>query len=131
MEFVRAKKTKLGLDMAPLIDIVFQILIFFMLTSSFLSPSLRLDLPKAISADSKGREAIVVSVTTGGSIFINTDEVTFDNFKSELTARISAQPSKAIHVKGDKEMPYKYFVRIMDEARQAGARQINVVHEQA
>ena len=94
MEFVRAKKSKLGLDMAPLIDIVFQLLIFFMLTSSFLNPSLRLDLPKAISADSREKEVVVVSVSAEGGLFINTNEVTFETFQEKLVQRLANLPKK-------------------------------------
>ena len=60
MEFIRPKRISLGLDMAPLIDIVFLLLIFFMLSSSFLNPALKLDLPQAVKHDTNEPQQVVV-----------------------------------------------------------------------
>lgn len=131
MEFIRSKKPTLSSDMAPLIDIMFQLLIFFMLSSSFLNPSLKLNLPKSVEHDKKEPERIVVSVDKGGAIFVNTLRTSMEELKPRLEVKLANEPEKAIHIRGDQEMPYKYFVEVMDKARQAGARQINIVHEGA
>ena len=129
MEFIRPKKITLGLDMAPLIDVVFQLLIFFMLSSSFLNPVLKLDLPKSMAHHPPEPEQIVVSVDKIGNVFLDTQKVPMASLKSELEAKFAARPKKAIHLRGDQAMPYRWFVEVMDIARQAGARQINIVHE--
>lgn len=129
MEFIRPKKISLGLDMAPLIDIVFQLLIFFMLSSSFLNPALKLDLPNSAVHDRPEPERIVVSIDRTGSIFLNTQKVSMPALKSQLESKFSGQSARAIHLRGDEAMPYRFFVEVMDRARQAGARQINIVHE--
>lgn len=131
MEFIRPRKSSLGLDMTPMIDIVFQLLIFFMLSSSFLNPSLKLTLPKAIEQDKHEPEKIVISIDKTGSTFINTQKVARKQLKSHLETQFANEPKKAIHLRGDAEMPYKLFVEVMDIARQAGAQQINIVHEEA
>lgn len=129
MEFLRPRRPTLSLDMAPLIDIVFQLLIFFMLSSSFLNPALKLNLPKAVTQDSKEPEQIIVSIGRKGSIFINHDEIQMERLTLALSQKLSGRTRKSVHVRGDKEMPYKYFVEVMDAARQAGATQVNIVHE--
>jgi len=129
MEFLRPRKPSLGLDMAPMIDIVFQLLIFFMLSSSFLNPSLKLTLPKAVQQDFQEPEKIVVSADKTGNIYVNTQKVPKDELKARLENRFAKDSKKAVHLRGDGEMPYKFFVEIMDIARQAGAHQINIVHE--
>lgn len=129
MELIRPKKPELSLDMAPLIDIVFQLLIFFMLSSSFLSPSMKLTLPKTAQSDPKTQERIVISVDREGNISINSDRSSLDRLQSDLAVKLASDPQKAVHIRGDKEMPYKYFVEIMGMARQAGARQVNILHE--
>lgn len=131
MEFIRPRKPSLGLDMTPMIDIVFQLLIFFMLSSSFLNPSLKLTLPKAVQQDTREPEKIVVSVDKTGNTFINTQKVAKDELKGQLENRFSGDAKKTVHLRGDAEMPYKLFVEVMDIARQAGAKQINIVHEEA
>lgn len=129
MEFVRPKKTSLSFDMAPLIDIVFQLLIFFMLSSSFLNPSLKLNLPKAVEHDQREPEHLIVSLDKEGSIFVNTLKTNKEDLKTALEVKLKNDHKKSVHVRGDKDMPYKYFVEVVDIARQAGARQINIVHE--
>lgn len=129
MEFVRSKKVRLSLDMAPLIDIVFQLLIFFMLSSSFLSPSLKLNLPQASRQDQRESENLVVSVDKEGSVFINTFKTSMAELRGEIQNRLKADPEKSLHIRGDQNMPYKYFVEVMDLARQAGANKIHIVHE--
>ena len=131
MEFIRPKKVSLSFDMAPLIDIVFQLLIFFMLSSSFLNPALRLDLPKAVYQDQKVPEQIVISVDRNGTIFLNTKKTSLSDLKSRLESKFAEEDAKkSVHLRGDKDMPYKFFVEVMDVTRQAGAHQINIVHEE-
>ncbi|MBI1977395.1 MAG: biopolymer transporter ExbD [Candidatus Omnitrophica bacterium] len=130
MEFLRPKRPSLSLDLAPLIDVVFQLLIFFMLSSSFLNPALKLSLPRATIHDSKVPQHIVVSIDQAGNVFVNRVQVQMADLKTQLERRISQDSKKSVHIRGDKEMPYKYFVQVMDFARQAGAKQVNIVHEE-
>lgn len=129
MEFIRPKKASLSLDMAPLIDIVFQLLIFFMLSSSFLNPSLKLNLPQAVQQDQRETERIVISMDKGGSVYMNTLKTSMPEIRGAIEAKLKADPKRSVHIRGDQDMPYKYFVEVMDLARQAGAHQINIVHE--
>lgn len=131
MEFIRPKRASLSLDMAPLIDVVFQLLIFFMLASSFLTPMLNLTLPTANAQDKPQTERLIVSVDKSGQIFVNAEPVSLDTLQEALARRLSREPTGAVHLRGDEDMPYKLFVQIMDTARQAGARQINILHQGA
>jgi len=129
MELIRVKKPKLSIDLAPLIDVVFQLLVFFMLTSTFASPAIKMVLPKAVSGDNSSQQNITVSVDQKGELFINGQITTIDSFESDLKRILVAQEKNSIHIKGDQDMPYKYFVQIIDLSRRAGVTQINIVHE--
>ncbi len=115
--------------MAPLIDVVFQLLIFFMLTASFSNPAMRLNLPKAVTTDKALNEKITISIDRSGQMAINDKPVRREQLRARLQPLLSSAVSKGVFIKGDQNMPYKYFVEIMDEARQAGATQVNIVHE--
>lgn len=130
MEFLHPKKSSIGLDMAPLIDVVFLLLIFFILTSSFLHPSLELKLPKAVQSTETQPEHIVISVDKKQGIYVNTAQVVIESLKDHLEPLLASRKEKErdIHLRGDENMPYKLFVQIMDQARQAGAGQMNIVH---
>lgn len=129
MDFIRAKKVGLGLDMAPLIDCVFQLLIFFMLSSSFLSPALKLTLPKASIEDDIPKERIVISADQAGSIFVNNQKVSMKSLKPAVESKLAGSDDKSVHFRGDEKIPYHLFVEVMDSARQAGASQINIIHD--
>lgn len=129
MELIRPRKCKLSLDMAPLIDVVFQLLIFFMLTSAFSQPAINIRLPQAVTKDQKNQERIVLLIQKNGQILINGAPADPNTLKKRLEPLIQASANKAVHIKADETTPYKYFVEAMDAARQAGATQVNVVHE--
>ena len=129
VEFIRPRKTTLGLDMTPMVDIVFQLLIFFMLSSPFLNPSLKLTLPKAVQHDQREPERIVLSIDKVGNTYVNTQKVAKEELRSHLESRFAKGAKNAIHLRGDRAMPYQLFVEAVDIARQAGTQQINIVHE--
>lgn len=130
MHFLRRKRYSLSLDMAPLIDIVFLLLIFFMLSSSFLRPAIKLDLPKAIQQEDVKRENLIVSVDTDQNIFVNTLESSMRTLEQDIASQLERTEKKSVHLQGDKEIPYGLFVQIMNKARLAGANQINIVHDE-
>lgn len=127
--FIRPKRVSARLDMAPLIDVVFLLLIFFMLTSSFLQPSIPLALPQAAAADEPPPAPVFVSVDQSGVIYINQETVARADFAAKLGVVLAGRDDKMVNFRGDRTMPYEDFVALMAEARQAGAVQFNIVHE--
>lgn len=129
MELIRARKSRLSMDLVPLIDVVFQLLVFFMLTSTFAQPAMKLVLPQATVSDLAQKETIVISIDKQGEIFLNKRPTTFDSLKSDLQEVIKKYNDPSVHVKGDQDMPYKFFVQVMDIAKQAGATHVHIVHQ--
>lgn len=127
--FIRPKRVSARLDMAPLIDVVFLLLIFFMLTSSFLQPSIPLALPQAAAADEPPPAPVFVSVDESGLIYVNQEPVARAEFIAKLGAVLAGRDDQTVNFRGDRTMPYEVFVALMAEARQAGAVQFNIVHE--
>jgi biopolymer transport protein ExbD len=129
MELIRSKKINLSFNMAPLLDVVFLLLIFFMLSSSFSSPALRMDLPKAVTQDQKDPEQIVISIDGQGALFVNRALTSFEELKFVLELKLAMSKKKTVHLRGDRDMPYRYFIEVMDVMRQAGAEHINILHQ--
>ncbi len=128
MEFLRPKRASAGLDLAPLIDCMFLLLIFFMLSSSFMNPALKLKLPAASTRQMPESEPVVLSIDDAGQIFLNRERVPLDNLRDALGARLQRAARKQVSFQGDQNMRYQLFVQVMDIARQAGAEQLNIVH---
>jgi biopolymer transport protein ExbD len=131
MEFLRPKRAAAGLDLTPLIDVVFQLLVFFMLTSSFANPAMKLMLPTASARETIDPQQLVVSVDRDGRVFVNSDPVEVDALKGALEQKLAGMERKQVNFRGDEQMPYQRFVQVMDIAKQAGAKQLNIVHQEA
>lgn len=127
--FSRPKRPTLSIDMAPLIDVVFLLLIFFMLTSSFMPPSIPLALPQAASKDATDSAKVVISLDAAGSVSISETPVTDADFEVQLQTEMLKNATTTVHFRGDKSVDYGLFLRLMSRARTAGAREFQLVHE--
>ncbi len=125
----RTEIKKGQLDMAPLIDVVFQLLIFFMLTSNFvLQPGISVSLPKAISSEVIRSENLVVTLTGQDLLFLNGEPITI----TDLTPRIreAAQENKSVLLKADTQASLGRVVEIWDLCRDLGVSKINIATNQ-
>jgi biopolymer transport protein ExbD len=116
--------------MTPLIDVIFQLLVFFMITSSFTYPALQLELPKAEAEDdSNPPQSFVLSQDNSGKLFLNRKSVSMEQLVPELVAAFAGQEDPIVYFRGDKDMPYARFVDLMQATGQAGAAGFYLLHE--
>jgi biopolymer transport protein ExbD len=127
--FIRPKRRGLGIDMAPLIDIVFLLLIFFMLNTTFSNPAIPLSMPQGASDQGEVHESevIVVSFDAEGKIYINRDEIAWEDYQAKLKVAMEELGMMSVHFKGDESLSYKRFTQIFDASRAAGVVQFNMV----
>ena len=128
----RNKKKTLDLNLTPLIDVIFMLLLFFILTSNFVKPSILLSLPEASNKEKLKKTDIVVSVDKNSNIFINREQVPLEQLAEVLTDRIEAMPEvkdKRIIFYGDEAMPYKGFVKVIDIIKSTGVNEVNIAHD--
>lgn len=117
------------IDIAPLIDIVFQLLIFFMLTSSFImQPGIKINLPKALTSEVVKSENIEILVTTEGLLYLNDKVVVMQDLKKLF--KQAAKRNQAILIKADKRASLGRVVEIWDMARDTGIAQVNIATNQ-
>jgi biopolymer transport protein ExbD len=130
MKFKRKVFLEKGrLDITPLIDVVFLLLIFFMLTSSFIfQPGIRVNLPKAVTSEVLHRELLVVTVTSENDILVNERPVTSDELISRIT--VAARDDQALLIRSDKSADMGKVIEIWDICRQMDIRQINIATTQ-
>lgn len=117
------------IDIAPLIDIVFQLLIFFMLTSSFvMQPGIKVNLPKAVTSEIVKYENVEILITGENVTYLNGRVVTVQELKG-LLKQVSKR-EQAIIIKADKRTALGRVVEIWDMARDLGIAQINIATNQ-
>ncbi len=128
VRFKRHLSEEFGLqqiDIAPLIDIVFQLLIFFMLTSGFIvQPGIRIDLPAAVSSENLGRERFTLVVSSEDLLYLNGKFITDTDLKKLLSSNKTR--IKSVFIKGDKKASLGRVVRIWDICKSAGIEAVNV-----
>jgi biopolymer transport protein ExbD len=127
--FRRVKKSTIKPDIAPLLDVMFMLLLFFLLTSSFLRPAISLKLPAAGSREKAKNQDIIVSVDKEGKIFLNRDEVEAEELPLLLKQKLKESEKKKIIFQGDEKIFYKKFINLMGIIKSSGAKEISLAHE--
>ncbi len=122
MEFEGRKKVSTELNIAPLIDVVFQLLIFFALISHFVTQSgIKITLPTAITAKLHPEEDIVVFITQDNIIYLNEEKITLDTLLDKLRLKITETKKKTVIIRADEKIDLGLAVKVMDIAKQAEA----------
>jgi len=129
VEFQRNKGSQPSLNLTPLIDVIFQLLVFFMLTSSFTYPALRLDLPRAESKEpAKQTQAFVLSLDASDQLYLNRKPITIGTLAEELQRAFAEVEAPIVHFRGDAKVPYARFVDLMQAVGEAGAAGFYLIH---
>lgn len=114
-------------NMAPLIDVILQLLVYFMLTSSFImQPGIKINLPTAISTDSIEKNEVFISVSAEGIIFLGEKQVSPQQLEQFLRKFNERSKNIIIIIKGDVKTPHGKIVGVMDIARVAGISKIAI-----
>ncbi|HBG61890.1 MAG: hypothetical protein A2Y03_03110 [Omnitrophica WOR_2 bacterium GWF2_38_59] len=132
MKFKRHTKLEHGLeqiDIAPLIDVIFQLLVFFMLSSSFTFQSgINVKLPKAVTSDIIKEENLIITITSENIIYLNSNISTLEELKSELE-KIKGK-NNPILIKADRRSSVGRIVDVWDLCRNLGIERINIATNQ-
>lgn len=131
MKLLAVRRRKPEVQMAPLIDVVFLLLIFYAVTTQFVSDQrIKLKLPEAKTAEeiSRGRQEKppIVKVSRDGHVWINDQIVPKEKLESEIKALLASQSGQTLILKGDEGADYGVVVHVLDLARSAGAKSIQM-----
>ena len=124
-------KPRVRLDLTPLIDVVFQLVIFFMISSVFnTAPGIELELPD--STTSEAVEVTEVRITVAGSeeIYLNRELVALPNLGKTLrewSNQGRLTDDTAVLVEGGKAVPYETIITVLDEVRRGGVTAISLI----
>ena len=131
MQFEGRRRTSQGPNLTPLIDIVFLLLVFFMLTSHFVrEETIAVDLPETESGEPlEGDELLQVVVDSKGRILIHDHFVELEALEATLRNELAHRKEKVIRVRGDQKATLGIAVRVLDSANKAGAKAVDIVTE--
>ncbi len=117
-----------GLDLTPLMDVMFIILIFFMVAATFeLNRTIKLSLPKSLTGDSKiSKDKILIEVGQGGEICLNGEIISINDLSGGLQ-QIENYANCTVYVLGDENASYKYVVEVIDLLKVLSISDISLV----
>ena len=121
MQFRTTPKRRVIINITSLIDVLFLLLIFFIVSSTFLEqPGMKLDLPQTSRKEVVQMEGYTLFIMSDGSMYINEESVTLESLPERLKAIAPAVEEKGLILKADEGVRYGIVVEIMDIAKQNG-----------
>jgi biopolymer transport protein ExbD len=115
------------IDMTPMLDIVFIMLIFFIVTTSFVKPSgLDYNKPKASQATSKPSANIFIGISKTGVIMMENRQVDVERVTANVERMLAESPEAAVLIQADKDTQHGLVVKVLDEVKSAGIDKISI-----
>lgn len=136
-KIVRRRNNNLILELTPLIDVVFLLLIFFMVATTFkdVNSGIDIELPQSSIQEKAQVESIQVLMNLEGDIVVNLDfkneekssiKTNFDELKEILAEGLAKSDEKEVIISADKKLDYGSIVKLMTLAKEAGASSLNI-----
>lgn len=123
----RKTRRQLSVDIAPLMDMVFILLIFFIVTSTFTRETgVDVSKPKAQSASEVQKESIMIAITRSGTIHVNERQVNLKGLEDVLRQMLLKNPGREVVVIADKESNTGVMVSVIDAANLAGTKKVSI-----
>ena len=130
MQFRRRLRPNANVDLIPMIDVVFQLVVFFMVSSTFImTPGIALDLPQSTSAEPVVMDRLVITVVSQEELYLNRrrlDLPGLDAALSDLGGTRDDQATLSVIIEGDQNVPYNLMVQVLDLLRRNGFRAVNL-----
>jgi len=127
----RSSRSSAGLALAelnitPLLDLVFVLLIIFMITTPLMEQQLPVDLPKASTSIATSlpdpKSILTLTLAKDGSTLLGSEKIRLDQLTSLLTQRKARDPQLVVSLRADSSLPYETVFRALEAVRSAGAR---------
>jgi len=131
MQFKKREKKMIGIELTPLIDIVFLLLLFFMVSTTFVNnPGIKVNLPQADSKPiTKPEKSITVNVTANHQIFVNGKEIPASRLLPALQI-LAKKGTMPLMIAADGRAKHEMIVYVMDQAHQAGLTQLSITTQE-
>lgn len=114
-----------AIDMSPLLDVVFILLIFFIVSTVFVKETgVEVDKPQAISAQKLEQQSLLLAITNTGEVMFDGANIGISGVRSAI--EMNLQGDKPVVIQADKAVPTETLVEVIDEAKLAGAASVNI-----
>jgi len=133
VNFRRQRRERVELSLTPMIDVVFLLLIFFMVTTTFQrEAALKIELPEAQGDREPRRQVLEVVIDAGGRYYIDHHELIntrIETLKKAMRRALRPDARPVVVIAADRRTPHQAVIRVLDAARQLGLSHISFATE--
>jgi biopolymer transport protein ExbD len=128
MRLPRRENRKARIEIIPMIDTIFFLLVFFMMATLSMShySGLPVNLPKAATGQQPPSESAAVTISSNGEVAIDEQNAPRDQIRAMIKARLADNPDLLVLINADERVEHGLVVEIMDQARQAGVAKMAI-----
>ena len=130
-KMLQEQDEKEEIDMTPMLDVVFILLIFFIVTASFVKEAgIDVNRPEAATAVKKERANILVAISDEGDIWINKRKVDIRTVQANIERLKAENPQGTVVIQADKKATTDILIKVMDSARAAGVFDVSIAAQE-
>lgn len=131
MRLTAAAKKKARIEIIPMIDTMFFLLVFFMIAtlSMTLQRGMPVNLPEAESSTDNVQEEVSLSITKDGTIFFNKEPISLSRLESRLNDTRQRDPDPSVIINADESVQHGLVIQVMDKVRLSGITSMNIATE--
>jgi biopolymer transport protein ExbD len=129
-QYVEEEEEKSEVNLTPMLDVVFIMLIFFIVTASFVKEAgIDVNRPDAATAERKEKGNILVAISADDQIWIDRRQVDPRALRANIERMHAENPNGAVVIQADKKSTNGLLVQVMDASRQAGVKNVSIAAE--
>lgn len=129
MRFRRRLSIRTTVDLIPLIDVVFQLVVFFMVSTTFiLTPGISIELPGSTTAEPVVMSKMIVTIVSRDEIYLNKEKYNIQKL-NDVLGKLSKEEKakiKTVVIEGDESVSYSLMIEVLDVLRKNGFRGVNL-----
>ncbi|MGL5254788.1 MAG: ExbD/TolR family protein [Brevinema sp.] len=126
--FKPPSKNTQDINITPLMDIIFILLIFFMVSTSFLKPAIQVKLPVAAHKEASPPAKVVVSISADQTIYWNKQVIALDELQTLAYEELQKDPNLIVMLSCDRSLIFEYIVSVIDALKITGVRNVAISH---
>ncbi|GLI35373.1 ExbD/TolR family protein [Desulforhabdus amnigena] len=127
MEFERRRRRHTHIDVAPLVDVVFNLLLFFVITYNVVAdPAIKIRLPESKTADTQAEEQVVIALSKEGETYIGEQAVKLEELSSVVQQRLSEIKEPSVKIKADQDVPVGLLLKVVDAVKLSGCSAFSI-----
>jgi biopolymer transport protein ExbD len=129
VRFKRRLRPRAIVDLVPMIDVVFQLILFFLVSTTFaILPGITLKLPESSTAEPTAMTRLAVAVVSRDEVYLNDERMNLDALQARLSKISVAERAeiKSVTLEADRSVSYGLTIEVLDVLRKSGFRGINL-----